>query len=231
MCRDSKLGLGEDEMRVAILTNTSENVRELTNVTLKNKSLYADTYGYKVYCCEMNYENYNNEIVSIMQANLSLMKENDVVMLMGADTMFMNHNIRVEDVFLPDDLILIAKEKTGWWPINDDVVIYRCVPEVISFYERLINDFEVWKSYPWRIQMHLWNLMQEEPQVRKLFRLVEPSVMNQHPVNWQLGDWIIHLYNMPVVEKIKLAEGYFNKWPDGKPVLKEKVDGDRPKVL
>lgn len=218
-------------MNIAILTNTSENIKELTRVTLYNKSLYAEHHGYKMLCCDMNYANYNNEVLSVMKSNLDLMRSFDVVMTMGADTMFMNRNIKIENVLLSDDNILIAKERSSWWPINDDVMIYKCTPEVIAFYQRLIDEFDVWKMYPWRIQTHIWNLMQEDSSVKNIIRIVDSSVMNQHPNHWQLGDWIIHFYGMEVSDKIKLAQTYFNKWPDGNPVLKELHDDIRPGVL
>ena len=218
-------------MNIAILTNTSEKVKDLSEVTLYNKTRYAEAHGYKMMCCELEYDNYNNIAVDLMRDNLNIMKMHDIVMTMGADTMFMNYNIKIEDVLLPDDHIVLSKEKSSWWPINDDVMIYKCTPEVIAFYERLIDEFDVWKRYPWRLQTHLWNLMQEESQVRALIRLVEPSVMNQHPNHWQLGDWIIHFYSMEVSDKIKLAQSYFARWPDGKPVLKDVDDDVRPKVL
>jgi len=55
--------------------------------------------------------------------------------------------------------------------------------------------------------------------------------MNQHPSKWQLGDWIIHFYGMPLEEKVARAKEIAELIPDGNPVLKVKVDGGRPPVL
>ena len=154
----------------------------------------------------------------------------DVVMNIGMDTLFMNHDISVRDVFQPWDSVLVAREETGWWPINNDVMIYRA-GRAEKLIERFINDFDVWKQYPWRQQTHLWNLLQEEKWVRDMVRLVPAKVMNQHPNNWQLGDWIVHFYNMSLEDKLANAKNMMGLWPDGKPVWKQKMDGVRPGVI
>ena len=99
-------------------------------------------------------------------------------------------------------------------------MIWRCNPRVIAFYERLINDFPVWRNYPWRTQAHLWNIKQEEPEVGSIMRLVEPEVMNQHPSKWQLGNWIIHMYNMDIKSKVTQAMAINNVITNGNPVWK-----------
>lgn len=217
-------------MNIAILTNTSEKIKSLSEVTLGNKIGYAEKHGYKVYCSVFDYENYNTFIVGLMRANLDMLKSHDAVMVMGADTMFMNWNIRIEDVLKDSDHVVISRERTSWWPLNDDVIILKSTCEVLEFYERLIDDFEIWKHYPWRLQTHLWNLIQEDSGVAKLIRLVEPPVMNQHASRWQLGDWVVHMYDMPIDDKVKQARIFAEKWPDGQPVWKFKVETQRPMV-
>lgn len=207
-------------MKISIVTDTSDNIKELSNITLPNKEGYSSKHGYILHCREFNYERFNEFILDHMMFTLDVMKSSDVVMTCGADVMFTNWNIKIEDVLLFNDNILIAKENTGWWPINNDVMIWRCNPRVIEFYERLINDFPVWRNYPWRTQAHLWNIKQEEPKVGSIMRLVEPEVMNQHPSKWQLGNWIIHMYNMDIKSKVAQAMAINNVITNGNPVWK-----------
>ena len=219
-------------MKIKIITNTSDNIKELTDVTLPHRLGYATRHGYDVQVQHFDYQRFNECVVDCMNLTLSVMRESDVVMTMGADTMFTNWSFKIEDVLdQHPGKIVIAKEKTGWWPINDDVVIWPCTDEVISFYERLINDFYIWSEYPWRIQTHIWNLIQEESSVRNLIELVEPEMMNQHPIRWQLGNWIVHFYNMALDQKLSLAKEFHNNWPDGNPVWKLKQNSIRPQVI
>lgn len=218
-------------MSTVIITNTSDNIKGLSDITLPNKAGYAEKHGYELLCYEFDYQNYNNVVIDSMKAVLDVMRCSDVVMTMGADTMFTNWNIRIKDVLFPADRVVIAREKTTWWPINDDVMIWRCTPEVIAFYERLIDDFPIWSKYQWRLQMHLWNLLQEEPGVKELITVVEPEIMNQHPTKWQLGNWIIHMYNMSIDDKINQAREIMIGWPDGNPVWKQQVSDVRPGVI
>ena len=217
-------------MRVLIRSTWSENIQELTDVCSANHKAYCEKHGYDYKTYYFDYKNFNNVVLDDYGYLLSNLKDYDVVMTIGMDTLFMNHNISVRDVFEPYDSVLIAREETGWWPLNNDVMIYRA-GHCEKLIERMMNDFDVWKQYPWRQQTHLWNLMQEEKWVKDMVRLVPAKTMNQHPTKWQLGDWIVHFYNMSLEDKLANAKNRLNLFPDGKPVWKQKMDGVRPGVI
>ena len=188
-------------MRVLIRSNWSENIQELTDVCSANHKAYCAKHGYDYKMYEFDYQNFNHIVLDDIRGLLEDLKNYDVVMHVGMDTLFMNHNISVRDVFEPYDSVLITREELGWWPINNDVMIYRA-GHCEKLIERMMNDFDVWKQYPWRQQTHLWNLMQEEKWVRDMVRVVPAKTMNQHPNHWQLGDWIVHFYNMSLEDKL-----------------------------
>lgn len=217
-------------MRVLIRSNWSKNIQALTAVCSESHKAYCKKWGYDYKFNDLDYQNYNQVVIKDLEGLLEDLGQYDVVMNIGMDTLFMNHDISVRDVFQPWDSVLVAREETGWWPINNDVMIYRAGRSE-KLIERFINDFDVWKQYPWRQQTHLWNLMQEEKWVRDMVRLVPAKVMNQHPNNWQLGDWIVHFYNMSLEDKLANAKNMMGLWPDGKPVWKQKMDGVRPGVI
>jgi hypothetical protein len=217
-------------MRVLIRSTWSKNIQELTDVCSANHRQYCEKWGYDYLPAYLDYQNYNNNAIADIQGLLDCLKKYDVVMTIGMDTLFMNHNISVRDVFEPYDNVLVAREETGWWPINNDVMIFKSGHSE-KLLERMINDFDVWKQYPWRMQTHLWNLMQEEKWVKDMVRLVPAKTMNQHPNHWQLGDWIVHFYNMSLEDKLANAKNMLNLFPDGKPVWKQKMDGVRPGVI
>lgn len=217
-------------MRVLIRSNWSENIRGLYDVCSKNHWEYCKRWGYDYLATELDYQNYNKVTLIDMMGLKQNLADYDVVMTIGMDTLFMNHDVSVRDVFEPYDSVLVAREETGWWPINNDVMIYRS-GHCEKLVDRIMNDFDVWKQYPWRQQAHLWNLMQEEKWVRDMVRLVPAKTMNQHPTKWQLGDWIVHFYNMSIEDKVANAKNMLNLFPSGKPVWKQKMDGVRPGVI
>ena len=217
-------------MRVLIRSNWSENIRELYDICSENHRAYCKRWGYDYLANELDYQNYNKVTLIDMMGLKQNLADYDVVMTIGMDTLFMNHDMNVRDVFEPYDSVLIAREETGWWPINNDVMIYRS-GHCEKLVDRMMNDFDVWKQYPWRQQAHLWNLMQEEKWVRDMVRLVPAKTMNQHPTKWQLGDWIVHFYNMSIEDKVANAKNMLNLFPSGKPVWKQKMDGVRPGVI
>ena len=215
-----KLSKKEQPMKIAILTNTSDNIKDLTRITIANKMGYANKHNYSLECLNLEWHQLNQILPAYIYA-LEMLKKNDILMTMGADTMFTNWNIKIEDV-LDNNKIMISKEKRNFWPINDDVMIWKNTPEVIEFLERIIHDFHIWVEYAWRAQVHIWNLIQEDPKVSQIIKIVEPEIMNQHPKHWQLGNWIVHFYAMELNEKIEQAIFYNHHWPTGNPVLKEK---------
>ena len=217
-------------MSVVIRTNTSAKIAELSAITQPNQKGYAAKHGYEWVCEEFDYEHFNDNIIAELQSWRSLLEKNDTVMWVGADVMFTNWNLPIEFVDVGSPM-LMAREETSWWPINNDVMIFNNAPETFDFIDRMIKDFDIWKHYPWRMQTHTWNLIQEEEWANDSIYIVSAKEMNQHPSRWQLGDWIIHFYGMPLEEKVVRAREIAELIPGGNPVLKVKVDGGRPPVL
>jgi hypothetical protein len=152
----------------------------------------------------------------------------DVLMFVGADVMFTNWSIKVEDILREGDSVVVAREKGGWWPVNNDVMIYVNNEKTLAYIDRMIADHDIWKQYVWRQQQHLWNLIIEDKDIRDTVRLVEAQVMNQSMKNWQIGDYIVHFYGMPIKEKIENARAISVLFPDGIPVFKQNNDSMVP---
>jgi hypothetical protein len=216
---------------ISIVTNTSEKIKDLTAITLPNHEDYCLKHGYQYFCNDFDYTNYNQNIIDQLKSTLNVLKNSDILMVTGADTMFMNWNIKVEDLLRPEDHVLVARENSAWWPINNEVMIYRNTPQALALFQRWIDDFEIWKYYPWTLQTHLWNLIQEDQLVRDIVRVVDAKVMNQHPKDWQLGDYIVHFYGMTIENKISLAKQFQEHWGDGTATWKVKHNQERPEVL
>ena len=217
-------------MKIAIRTNTSPKIADLSAITQANQKGYAARHGYSWVCEPFDYEHFNDCIRDEIRSWQSLLKQNDILMMVGADVMFTNWRIPIESVASRGPIVM-ARERTSWWPVNNDVMIYNNLPQSFAFLDRMIDDFEIWQHYPWRMQTHTWNLIQDEPWVRHAICLVEPETMNQHPSKWQLGDWIVHFYGLSVEQKTTQARQIATLVPAGQPVLTAKAVGKGPSVL
>ena len=211
-------------MRIKIRTNTSPKIHELSEITLVNQIGYAKRNGYDWESYVLDYSNYNNVVMDDMLWLREAIQSVDVLMFVGADVMFTNWSIKVEDILRPGDNVVVAREKGGWWPVNNDVMIYVNTPKTLAYIDRMIADHDIWKQYVWRQQQHLWNLIVEDKDIRDTVRLVEAQVMNQSMKNWQIGEYIVHFYGMPIKEKIENALAISVLFPDGIPVFKQNND-------
>ena len=215
-------------MRIKIRTNTSPKIEELSEITLVNQIGYAKRNGYDWESYVLDYSNYNNVIMEDMLGLREAIQSVDVLMFVGADVMFTNWSIKVEDILRPGDNVVVAREKGGWWPVNNDVMIYVNTPKTLAYIDRMIADHDIWKQYVWRQQQHLWNLIVEDKDIRDTVRLVDAQVMNQSMKNWQIGEYIVHFYGMPIKEKIENARAISVLFPDGIPVFKQNNDSMVP---
>jgi hypothetical protein len=110
-------------------------------------------------------------------------------------------------------------------------MIWVNTPDTLALIDRFIADAPIWEQYCWRQQQHLWNIIQIDPWVKSTVRLVEPEVMNQHPDKWQLGEYILHCYGMPLENKIKIARNMAFMFPDGLPLYGGVNADPRPDVV
>ena len=208
-------------MRIKIRTNTSPKIKELSDITLVNQIGYAKRNGYDWESYVLDYSRYNDNAIEDMLGLKAAIQSTDVLMFVGADVMFTNWSIKIEDILKDGDSVVVARERGGWWPVNNDVMIYVNNEKTIAYIDRMINDFDIWKQYVWRQQQHLWNLIIEDESIRNTVRLVDSQVMNQSMKNWQIGEYIVHFYGLPIKEKIENARAVAALFPDGIPVFKQ----------
>jgi len=218
-------------MKIKILTNTSEKIKELSEVTSENQLGYAKRHGYEWECDYFDYSRFNDLAVQSMEDLREELLGVDVLMCIGADVMFTNWNIKIEDILVDGDSVVVARERGGWWPINNDVMIYVNNEKSIAYLDRMIDDFDIWKQYIWRTQQHLWNLIIEDKAIRDTVRLVDSKVMNQSMKDWQMGEYIVHFYGLPIKEKIENAYAISALFPDGIPVFKQNNVGMVPHTV
>ena len=208
-------------MKIKIYTNTSEKIAELSKITSENQKGYAKKHGYEWECVYFDYVRFNEVAIENLVDFKNRLLGVDVLMGIGADVMFTNWAIKIEDILKDGDSVVVARERGGWWPINNDVMIYVNNPKTIAYIDRMIADFDIWKQYVWRTQQHLWNLIIEDESIKDTVRIVDSQVMNQSMKDWQLGDYIVHFYGLPIKETVDNAYSVAALFPDGIPVFKQ----------
>lgn len=204
-------------MSVAIFTTYSDGNIELVALTHPNHEAYAKRHGYHRAALEIEYDAPGSAL-EVFGAIKYLLSEYDYVLIHGGDVIFMDLTRKVESLNRGEAMTL-AREALGWWPINNDVMLFKRCAESRALVDRLIVDEPIWKSYEWGWQTHLWNLIREDSDLRESIRLAHPKEMNAThqggESRWQLGDFIVHLMDMPMVERIRLAKSYLALAGDG----------------
>jgi hypothetical protein len=196
-------------MRTLILCGTNEDNPELTelhNLLLSNKQQYAARHGYDFESISGSYG--REGFMKWFKSLDSYFDKYDRIMTVGADVIYMNMRISL-DSFKPFPLT-ISREKIQWWPINNDVCIWNNHNGIArNIAHRIASDIDIWIKYPWLWQIHLWNLIQDEPEIAAMVNIVETNLLGSTPFKgeseWRLGQFLVHLLALPIKEKIRLA--------------------------
>lgn len=231
-------------MKILILSNWSEKIAAINELTEPNKKAYADKHGYRFENVEMEYSD-KNQIRFLIELAKKL-EYCDIVLTMGCDAIFTNDTVKIEEriaykerlPFHPagtltnfEPAITMAKDLTCCFPIciNNDVMIWPRGEKSSQVIVRLVDDAELWLTYPQLWQNHIWNMIQSD--FKQHVELVAPRQMNAtfQPMtrrivdkgdgtqesrltripgesSWQLGDWIFHALDMPIPDKIQVLK-------------------------
>lgn len=233
-------------MTTLVLSNFSDAIAELNQLTAPNKMAYCNINGYDFENLNLPYTSEN--FVRWLEIIREKLVEYDTILTVGCDVIFTNFKIKIEDkigsgsvqykpvigtapmpsysfAFQPDARVIIAREHTSWWPINNDVMIWpKGLPSkaILSIF---IEERETWLKYPWLWQAHLWDLIQTDERVKRAVRIVEAREMNSTfqpfivdgqgkttripgPSSWQFGDWILHALDMPMKMRIDVIKAF-----------------------
>lgn len=192
---------------ITILSNYSDNISKLNDLTAPNKLQYAEANGYEFVNLKIDYSPKMH--VFMLEDLLSRLEERDTVMTMGCDAIFTNFNVKIPESPAP---ISLCKEELRFWPINNDVMIWQSCTETIQVLRKIIDARDEWLKMPWLWQNWLWNALQTDLKIKSAVEILEARKMNSThqncPSRWQLGDWIIHFLDFSLDDKIKLANHY-----------------------
>ena len=208
-------------MKIAILSTHSHGNEDLARVTAQNKWDYSARHGYDLITLRMEWADcIRGAILKLIE----ILKRYDAVMMIGSDVIFMNHDIKIEDLLAENDNVVMARELLrpsdpenrgvgGGSTINNDVSIWKRTPHAEFLLWSIHNSYPTWKNFKWLWQEWLmWEMDNPDRVASKAIRLVEPRVMNatlQEGIDgsgkYQEGDYILHLVDYSNENKLLLA--------------------------
>lgn len=183
-------------MKALILSNFSDAIADLNQLTAPNKMAYCNLNGYDFENLKLPYT--PESFIRWLEIVREKLSEYDVVLTMGCDTIFTNFTVKIESkIYEPlilaikegrargqivgdcsDHRVIVAREHISWWPINNDVMIWPKGGAAISLLNRLIGDSSIWLNYPWLWQAHLWDVIRPGCLQSEHVRIVEAREMN-----------------------------------------------------
>lgn len=215
-------------MKIALATMHSESFRPLAEITIyRNKAEYCKRYGYAL---EIRKEPFSlgqspfEKIAFICELLAS--RKYDWILWTGADTLVMNFGIKVEQKVIEGKDLIITRDLNQ---INSDVFLVRTCPLTIEWFN-IILSLKKDSRYRngWREQRAMidkWT----QPWSRR-FRVLHQRTMNSylynsefypkfkgrpqfqdHPGQYQPGDWIMHWPSMALDKRMIVAQKYINE--------------------
>jgi len=205
-------------MKIVVISNWSDNIANLNALTAPVKEKYCERHSYDFINRKAEFSDVNH--IEWLRYIVQLHESYDVVMTVGCDVLFMNHQVKIEHRMDDDARVIVAKEEISWWPINNDVMIWPRGSHSENLLRILIENASTWLTYPWLWQAYLWDLIQCDKFVRAGIRLVEAREMNScwqpGPGKWKLGDWILHAVDARTPQKrIEIISTYLPFVGDG----------------
>lgn len=197
-------------MRTLILSCHSTVNEPLARVTAMNRWNYSARHGYDLLTVRMEWAQAK---LGFLLRLRELLDSYGQVLTIGSDVLFMNYRVKIEDIAGAGDNVVLAKEYLGEvTTLNNDVMIWRRTMPTVLLLDHLIENEPNWREQPLLWQIYLQKLIETDPGLAQVVRLVEPAVMNSSPRGgpggknrWQMGDWICHLVCGDNSEKFQQA--------------------------
>jgi len=206
-------------MKVALLNCHSDTPGlnlDLARLTAGNHTTYSQKHGYTQMVLRMPWE---ESKLGFMLALKRLLPQFDIVLTHGTDLLFMNQRIRVEELCVKTGHthgVMFAKEEHTDWGVNNDVGVWFNDADAMGVIDRIIADYEKWIDLDYLWQLHLFNLLQSDPDFAKKVKLTAARDMNASPggdnmARWKWGDFICHFLGFDENTKISAAKHMLKK--------------------
>lgn len=204
-------------MRIKVFTHWSDEYKIMMALTSVNRLEYCLRYGYDYVT-----RHHSSSDCKTIQKERELflideLKDCEYLLFMGADTLFTNMNIKVEDIinkFPIETKLIIGNCYNG---INNDVMFIKSCQESINYFLEVLkrldhqpNDQgaqnEIGDSFP--------NFLISRPH-QKLFNSMPtwlyPHVPDPKGGTWSEGDYIFHVPGLAIQQRIQCLQDILKK--------------------
>lgn len=196
-------------MKIGICVHYTESWIDLANMTTDVLYKYCAKHGYNRYVYETAYSQYTG-IDKILQLQEYLIFK-DAIMVMDADTLIMNHTIKIEDLIDEEHDLFITKDYNG---LNAGVFIIKNTEWAFEFLHYILNEIgkpnihceqDAINQY---IKEHGADKIKFLPQykINSYIYSLYPEIPMQvhHRGNFEIGDFILHVPGLPLEKKIQI---------------------------
>ena len=203
-------------MKFAIVAMHDDNYNEFAKLTLySNHVEYCRRHGYDLIIIKEETPCEHRGGFQMMKAIIDLLPKYDWVWHVGVDTLVMNHTIKIEEKIDENYDYIISIDDNG--PNAHSVLIKNSCNAFawLEFiwskrFEYRNDDFQenrvihhFYDKLPWK------NFIKVQP-----YRFMNSVAMNEryfiknHPAQFEVGDWLLHMSNTDTSTRIKLIEHF-----------------------
>lgn len=186
-------------MRVAIFTNVSKEINEMSSLTMPNKLEYCLRHNYSLIMNNQPYE----EIMIKMESLIPLLYNFDILWYMDADTIITNMTKKIEELNCLGPHITVCEEGiVPWNHINCGSIVFKNTEESKAILSAITHNEQQWKPLVCQWQTWLFGvkqLLNNDVITIAPLRSFNSCVWNK-PGNgpglpgshWQEGDFVYH---------------------------------------
>lgn len=207
-------------MKICVGQVFTENIKEYTQYSLPINQEYCKKHGYGYFLQKDSTGNHHPSWEKVFTAKHLINQGFDIVMMVDADAIFFNQDIKIEDQLGNPDKIFIISENgmNGGMLLNLGVFIVRNTPTTLLYLDQVIQHGQVFSnmfSWPWEQESFNFNYQHDElfrnkVDVRPMRFMNSWWIDYQHPANWP-DIWIMHLMANDNQERINFFSNYLNK--------------------
>jgi hypothetical protein len=202
-------------MKTLLFVQYAKEWEHMARIGARNYWEYSSRHEYDLITLRMSMEEASHTGTKRL---IQLMGLYDVIMTFGIDVLFANMDKKLEDLLIPEDNIILAREPRSWPSLfNFGVMIVKSTPKSICLLETVEKNKDIWRNY--RLGSQDWlNKNFNDPIVGGTIRLVPTRAMNstyrKGIEDWQPGDWIVHFYGRQHELKVPLMQEFIQAHPE-----------------
>lgn len=186
-------------MKIAILTNTSDEIKHTSKLTVSNKYEYCERHNYALI---VNNEPYDSANMDVMRKKASLLNIYDMVWALDSDALITNMTIRVEELSCLGPHMTVCPEGiTKWSLLNCGSTIWKKTDKTFALLKKLHECIPEWKAMPcgWQSWLQVYQDHIGDAVTIAPLRSFNSCVWNMPGggigtpgSNWQHGDFVCH---------------------------------------